>query len=152
SGLLGGLIGFALAQQGWRKAIRTSWDKLANQPVLHHRAVRPTLNVVLLLALFLVPLQLSQYWNYTLGTVGIYVLLGLGLNIVVGLAGLLDLGYVAFFAVGAYTVALLTAPAPHHLLWNFWVAMPIGVALAGFAGVLLGVPVLRMRGDYLAIV
>jgi branched-chain amino acid transport system permease protein len=84
--------------------------------------------------------------------VGIYILLGLGLNVVVGLAGLLDLGYVAFFAIGAYSVALLTAPAPHHLLWSFWVAVPIGVAVAALAGVLLGVPVLRLRGDYLAIV
>lgn len=155
-GLLGGLIGFALAQPGWRKTLGTGWhtltEKIVSQPFLRHRAVRPTFNIFLLILLFVVPLQLSQYWNYTLGTVGIYVLLGLGLNIVVGLAGLLDLGYVAFFAVGAYTVALLTAPAPHHLLWNFWVALPIGVGLAGLAGILLGVPVLRMRGDYLAIV
>ena len=151
-GLLGGLIGFALAQPGWRKSVRTGWDRLIGLPLLRHRAVRPTLNVFLLLVLLIVPLQVSQYWNYTLGTVGIYVLLGLGLNIVVGMAGLLDLGYVAFFAVGAYSVALLTAPAPHHLLWNFWVAVPIGIGLAGLAGVLLGVPVLRMRGDYLAIV
>jgi branched-chain amino acid transport system permease protein len=70
----------------------------------------------------------------------------------VGLAGLLDLGYVAFFAIGSYTVALLTAPAPQHLLWSFWVALPIGIVLAALAGILLGVPVLRMRGDYLAIV
>ena len=105
-----------------------------------------------LLLVFLVPLVAGQYWNYTIGTVGIYVLLGLGLNIVVGLAGLLDLGYVAFFAIGAYTMALLTAPAPHHLLWSFWIALPIGVVLAALTGLLLGAPVLRMRGDYLAIV
>lgn len=159
-GLLGGLIGFALAQPGWRKSLRAAWaglrQRVDNQPLIQkmqrNRAFRPSLNVFLLIVLFVVPLQISQYWNYTLGTVGIYVLLGLGLNIVVGLAGLLDLGYVAFFAVGAYTVALLTAPAPHHLLWNFWLALPIGVGLAALAGILLGVPVLRMRGDYLAIV
>lgn len=155
-GLLGGLIGFALAKPGWRKALSTRWhaltEKIASQPILRNRAVRPTVNVFLLILLFIVPLQLSQYWNYTLGTVGIYVLLGLGLNIVVGLAGLLDLGYVAFFAVGAYSVALLTAPAPHNLLWDFWWALPVGVGLAALAGILLGVPVLRMRGDYLAIV
>ncbi len=102
--------------------------------------------------LVLLPLVLGQYWNYTLGTIGIYVLLGLGLNIVVGLAGLLDLGYVAFFAIGAYTTALLTAPDPHHLLWSFWITVPIGILLAAAAGILLGIPVLRMRGDYLAIV
>lgn len=111
---------------------------------------------LLVIALLALPQFLNQYWNYTLGTVGIYVLLGLGLNIVVGMAGLLDLGYVAFFAIGAYTVALMTAPTPHGLLtdfwWNFWLALPIGVILAALAGILLGIPVLRMRGDYLAIV
>ncbi|RPI83948.1 MAG: ABC transporter ATP-binding protein [Chloroflexi bacterium] len=100
----------------------------------------------------MLPLRLGQYWNYTIGTVGIYVLLGLGLNIVVGLAGLLDLGYVAFFAIGAYTAALLTAPQPHNLQWGFWTVVPIGLVLAAFSGILLGIPVLRMRGDYLAIV
>lgn len=113
-------------------------------------------SIVLYSVLFLVfmalPLALDRYWNFTLGTVGIYVLLGLGLNIVVGLAGLLDLGYVAFFAVGAYTVALLTAPVPHNLLWPFWLTVPVGLVLAAFFGVMLGVPVLRLRGDYLAIV
>jgi branched-chain amino acid transport system permease protein len=84
--------------------------------------------------------------------VGIYAMLGLGLNIVVGLAGLLDLGYVAFFAIGAYTVGLLTAPEPHGIQISFWLAMPIAVVVAGMSGVLLGIPVLRMRGDYLAIV
>ena len=103
-------------------------------------------------ALILLPLVAGQYWNYTIGTVGIYVLLGLGLNIVVGLAGLLDLGYVAFFAIGAYTMALLTAPTPHHLMWNFWLVIPIAIFLAAVTGLLLGAPVLRMRGDYLAIV
>jgi branched-chain amino acid transport system permease protein len=106
------------------------------------------MGVILLVA----PQLIGQYWNYTMGTVGIYVLLGLGLNIVVGLAGLLDLGYVAFFAIGAYTMGLLTAPEPHGLMLSFWVALPIGVAMAALSGVLLGIPVLRMRGDYLAIV
>ncbi len=87
-----------------------------------------------------------------MGTVGIYVLMGLGLNIVVGLAGLLDLGYVAFFAIGAYTAGLLTAPAPIALQIGFWPVLILSVVFAAFAGILLGIPVLRMRGDYLAIV
>jgi branched-chain amino acid transport system permease protein len=98
------------------------------------------------------PFALGQYWNYILGTVGIYIILGLGLNIVVGMAGLLNLGYVAFFAIGAYTMALLTAPEPHGLMLDFWVALPIGVVLATLTGVLLCIPVLHTRGDYLAIV
>lgn len=78
----------------------------------------------------------------------IYVMLGLGLNIVVGLAGLLDLGYVAFYAVGAYSYALLS----EYFGLSFWVALPIGGLMAALFGFLLGFPVLRLRGDYLAIV
>jgi branched-chain amino acid transport system permease protein len=78
----------------------------------------------------------------------IYVMLGLGLNIVVGLAGLLDLGYVAFYAVGAYSYALLS----EYFGMSFWVALPIGGLMAALFGFLLGFPVLRLRGDYLAIV
>lgn len=78
----------------------------------------------------------------------IYVMLALGLNVVVGLAGLLDLGYVAFYAVGAYTFALLS----NYYGISFWMALPIGALLAALFGLLLGFPVLRLRGDYLAIV
>lgn len=78
----------------------------------------------------------------------IYIMLALGLNVVVGLAGLLDLGYVAFYAVGAYTFALLSQYADI----SFWMALPIGALLAGITGMILGFPVLRLRGDYLAIV
>jgi branched-chain amino acid transport system permease protein len=90
----------------------------------------------------------SSDWKTILfNPIGIYILLALGLNVVVGLAGLLDLGYVAFFAVGSYTFALL---AVHHL--TFWLLLPIGIVFAAVAGVILGAPTLRLRGDYLAIV
>ena len=87
----------------------------------------------------------------------IYVMLAWGLNIVVGLAGLLDLGYVAFYAVGAYAYALLAtqvipATFPSLGVWAFWICLPLAGILAAFWGVLLGFPVLRLRGDYLAIV
>lgn len=103
-----------------------------------------------LLALALPPLlDSSRLW--VLFIVALYALLGIGLNVVVGLAGLLDLGYVAFFAIGAYTYALLASPFfDQH--WPFPVLLPLALALATLAGVLLGMPVLRMRGDYLAIV
>jgi branched-chain amino acid transport system permease protein len=78
----------------------------------------------------------------------IYIMLALGLNVVVGLAGLLDLGYVAFYAVGAYTFALLS----QYLGISFWLALPIGALFAALFGLVLGFPVLRLRGDYLAIV
>jgi branched-chain amino acid transport system permease protein len=96
-----------------------------------------------------VPPGLTPFWQSVLFfPVAIYVLLALGLNIVVGAAGLLDLGYVAFFAVGAYTTAVLTTSAG----WDPWAALPVAIALAMVAGVVLGAPTLRLRGDYLAIV
>jgi branched-chain amino acid transport system permease protein len=159
AGMLGGQLGYWNRHRTHRRTIGGLWAS-ATQPIrqrydaLVERTplARYAAYGLLAVALFLVPQFLSRYWTFTLGTVGIYVLLGLGLNIVVGLAGLLDLGYVAFFAVGAYTVALLTAPIPHNLLWDFWVTVPLALALAALAGALLGVPVLRLRGDYLAIV
>jgi branched-chain amino acid transport system permease protein len=97
---------------------------------------------------------LGSYPSEVLNEVSRFVLMGLGLNIVVGFAGLLDLGYVAFFAIGAYTIGILTSPEiawlPFHL--TFWEALPFAVLLSVFAGVILGIPVLGMRGDYLAIV
>ena len=107
---------------------------------------------VVLLLLVLVPRQWGAYWNYIMGTVGIYVLLGLGLNIIVGLSGQLVLGFVAFFAIGAYSFALVTAPDPHNLQLNFWVAILIAIVVSALSGVLIGLPILRLRGDYLAIV
>jgi branched-chain amino acid transport system permease protein len=80
--------------------------------------------------------------------IGIYILLAMGLNIVVGQAGLLDLGYVAFFAIGGYAMALIGTE--QH--WSFWLILPVGIALSATAGVILGAPTLRLRGDYLAIV
>jgi branched-chain amino acid transport system permease protein len=90
----------------------------------------------------------DRYIIDTATTVLIYVMLGWGLNIVVGLAGLLDLGYVAFYAVGAYSYALLAT----HFNWSFWACLPLAGVFAAAAGVMLGFPVLRLRGDYLAIV
>jgi len=81
----------------------------------------------------------------------LYIFLALGLNIVVGFAGLLDLGYIAFYAVGAYVYALLASPH-FNLHWPFWAILPIGAAVAALFGVLLGAPTLKLRGDYLAIV
>lgn len=94
------------------------------------------------------PFLASKYWLTVLIQAMIYVLLGLGLKIVVGLAGLLDLGYVAFYAVGAYGLAL----GAQYLDLGFWSALPLAAMLAALFGGLLGFPVLRMHGDYLAIV
>jgi len=90
----------------------------------------------------------NRYVVDTATTVLIYVMLGWGLNVVVGLAGLLDLGYVAFYAVGAYSYGLLST----QFGWSFWEALPVSGAMAASFGILLGYPILRLRGDYLAIV
>jgi branched-chain amino acid transport system permease protein len=100
---------------------------------------------------FLTDFAIGKTWVRILDFALLYVMLALGLNIVVGFAGLLDLGYIAFFAVGAYLYALLASP--HfgiHL--PFWLLLPMGAFAAGIFGMLLGAPTLRLRGDYLAIV
>jgi len=119
------------------------WKQLAADP----RLKGPALSAAALCFLA-IPLLFS--WNKTILVTNalIYVVIALGLNIVVGLAGQLVLGYVAFFAVGAYGYALLN----HHFAIGFWSALPMGAALAAAFGLLLGFPVLRLRGDYLAIV
>jgi branched-chain amino acid transport system permease protein len=92
-------------------------------------------------------------WPSALFNISYFVLLALGLNVVVGYAGLLDLGYVGFFAVGAYTVALLTSPdSLFHTRWAWLGAVPVAIAVAMLSGLILGWPTLRLRGDYLAIV
>lgn len=104
-----------------------------------------------ILMLFL-PQILGIYFSEILDNVGIYILMGLGLNIVIGFAGLLDLGYVAFFAIGAYTVGVLTSPEMGVSQITFWQALPFALLASVTAGLILGLPVLKMRGDYLAIV
>jgi branched-chain amino acid transport system permease protein len=105
---------------------------------------------LILAAVFTVafPFLFSAYQTSIMTTALMYVVLGLGLNIIVGLAGILNLGYVAFYAVGAYSYALLN----HHFGLGFWAVLPLGALLAALLAVLLGFPVLRLRGDYLAIV
>jgi branched-chain amino acid transport system permease protein len=119
---------------------------------------------VALIALPLIAQQFGHGWVRIMALALLYVLLALGLNIVVGYAGLLDLGYVAFYAVGAYMFALLSSPHltetfawigtmfPSGLHSPLWIAIPLAAGLAAIAGVLLGMPVLKLRGDYLAIV
>jgi branched-chain amino acid transport system permease protein len=109
--------------------------------------------MVLLVVLLILPQVVGPFLSEVLGTIGIFILLGLGLNIVVGFAGLLDLGYVAFYAVGAYTLAVLSSPASALAVGlSFWAALPFIMIAAAIAGLMIGAPVLRLRGDYLAIV
>lgn len=160
SGLLGAAVAYFLrTNEGVKSGARKAYDSLLNL-IQSERVVRTTQNKYSRILLFLIaalimiilPRTWGSYWNYVFGTVGIYIILGLGLNIITGWAGQLVIGYVAFFAIGAYTFALLTAPEPHHLLWNFWLALGVAVFAAALAGLLIGLPILNLRGDYLAIV
>jgi branched-chain amino acid transport system permease protein len=124
-------------------------------------AKRPTRIAFMVLALIVVlilpKLVHESFWMYLIvEQIGVWILLALGLNVVVGFAGLLDLGFAAFYAIGAYTTAWFTGALPmpalfHHPIPTLWV-IPIGVLAAMIFGVLLGTPTLRLRGDYLAIV
>ena len=119
-------------------------------PRTTRRALAGLLLAATVLVLALVPLA-GLYYVRIADDVLIYTLLAMGLNMVIGYAGLLDLGFVAFYAVGAYTYALLASPEfGIHL--PFVVILPIGILLAATFGILLGIPVLPLRGDYLAIV
>lgn len=117
----------------------------------HPRRVFVLLAIALAVLPFLTGAALGNSWVRVLDFVLLYVMLALGLNIVVGYAGLLDLGYIAFYALGAYLYAWLASPH-FGLHLPFWVILPLGGLLAGVFGVLLGAPTLRLRGDYLAIV
>jgi branched-chain amino acid transport system permease protein len=137
----------------YRKENQSSNENKAQTSSLIHIALQKPLQRNILFGVVatfavLFPHLFSTYQTNVMTTALMYVVLGLGLNIVVGLAGLLDLGFVAFYAVGAYSYALLNL----HFGLGFWTVLPIGGLLAATFGILLGFPVLRLRGDYLAIV
>ena len=141
---------FAAAYFGVHKTAQNRWAKMPTSQQKRGRQIGMVLGILLLL---LLPWMVGQFLSQALFWVGLYVMMGLGLNIVVGYAGLLDLGYVAFFAIGAYVMALFTSTGPLGISdLNFWATLPIAVLIGLLMGVLLGFPVLRMRGDYLAIV
>ncbi|CAN0623001.1 branched chain amino acid/phenylalanine ABC transporter membrane subunit LivM [Burkholderia multivorans] len=138
--------------------------------LVQERNTAKTVTVGILTAAFVIAAPIiigaagGNYWVRVLDFAMLYVMLALGLNVVVGFAGLLDLGYIAFYAVGAYTAALLSSPhlttqfewiaqlAPNGLHVPFLIIVPIAMAIAAMFGILLGAPTLRLRGDYLAIV
>ena len=137
---------------GWKPTVQT---RLVELPPTSQRTMRwGSLFLVAALLLYL-PNLLGPFLSEVATNVGLYILMGLGLNIVVGFAGLLDLGYVAFFAIGAYVMGVLTTTGGElttSFEWTFWEALPVAVGASVLAGIILGVPVLHIRGDYLAIV
>jgi len=127
-------------------------QRVRDMPEKQRQATTIPLSLVLLLIVLWLPLGMGPFVAQAVALIALYILMGLGLNITLGLAGLLDLGFVAFFAVGAYTVALLTSTGPFGLAdISFWFAVPFAILAAMAFGVFLGLPILGIRGDYLAI-
>jgi len=156
--VVGGLLAWWAAQGNKVKS------QVSRLPASQQRTLNwVSIGLGIILLLFL-PQIVGSYISQILVLVGLFALMGLGLNIEIGLAGLLDLGFVGFYAIGAYIVAIFTSPTELGLsstlagvptgqsFTNFWVVIPLAVAVAALSGVFLGIPVLRMRGDYLAIV
>jgi branched-chain amino acid transport system permease protein len=145
------------AQHRWGESIKRVSDSITALPrhVMPNRPARLAFYAALLAVAIIVPLHVNAFWQDVLvDQIGIYVLLAIGLNVVVGYAGLLDLGYIAFYAIGAYSTAFWTGALPVHppmVLNAFW-AIPFAIGTAMLSGVLIGAPTLRLRGDYLAIV
>lgn len=157
--MLAAIFGSAIAiflRVLFHEQISATWRSTPNVPRIPTKTTdfltQPTTQRWIVLALVMVALVWPFFGSRGAVDIAtlilIYVMLGLGLNIVVGLAGLLDLGYVGFYAVGAYTYALLS----HYFGLSFWICLPIAGMMSALFGFLLGFPVLRLRGDYLAIV
>jgi len=135
---------------GFRRVKTQRW--LRDRPPSQRRLLLLVAPALALALALLMPVVGGLFLSQVLVLVGLYILMGLGLNLEVGFAGLLDLGFVAFFAIGAYTVALLTSIGQYgiaHL--SFWAALPVALVVSLVAGFLFGLPILRIRGDYLAI-
>lgn len=145
--LITGIYYWRLGQSAGRASIFDFNTMSKQRPVVRWL----TIGAIILILLLLPPI-LGVFFSNILDKVMMYILMGLGLNIVVGYAGLLDLGYVAFFAIGAYTMGVLTSPEMSATPLTYWQAFPFAVIACVVAGVILGLPVLKMRGDYLAIV
>jgi branched-chain amino acid transport system permease protein len=153
----------AAAAFWWDRSKEPVRERMRSMSDRGQKSVKGVGFLVILAFLSVIPLLVGEDLSQVLGQVAIFLLMALGLNIVVGFAGLLDLGYVAFFAVGAYVTAILTGgrlveslggstPPALHASFSFYEALPFVILIAAFIGLLIGAPVLRLRGDYLAIV
>ena len=143
------VVGFLWAMYG--QQVRKSVHNMSGS---QRRTTRLISTVIFVAILLMLPWLIGRTLSDVAVTIGLFVLMGLGLNIAIGLAGLLDLGYVTNYAVGAYILAVLTSIGPLGLFkgtFTFWMVIPLALLAAMFAGFMFAVPVLRMRGDYLAI-
>ncbi len=154
-------VGIAAGGWAWNKPAAPMRQRMADIRPVNRRRIGMGLAVLAIVGVLILPQVSTGFVNQVLVNVAFFLMLALGLNIVVGYAGLLDLGYVAFYAVGAYTMAILTAPTSSlggplssvfGVEWAFWLAIPVVVIVTALVGIFIGAPVLRLRGDYLAIV
>lgn len=155
--LCGGVLAWILKTtdqpaKSWRALQKSVAGNEAIRRIRRNKTVRMTFPVIVILLCLALPLVLSPYGISVLGLILIYAILGLGLNLIVGLSGQLVFGFVAFYAIGAYTFALLTAPKPLGLEFSFPLAFIIALVISGLGGVIVGLPIMNLRGDYLAIV
>jgi branched-chain amino acid transport system permease protein len=151
--VLGAVLVFAVVVLGRVVRQRVAvGERIAALPVEQRQQLRIPAIAALVAIILVMPLLLGPFFAQVIALVALYILMAFGLNITLGLAGLLDLGFVAFFAVGAYTVGLFTSLAEYGLLdVPFWVALPFAMLFASIFGAILGLPILSIRGDYLAI-
>ena len=143
-------LAFAAGYFGVKTVTNNKWQSFTPEKQKQGRLIFTVLGIIFLVTL---PWMVGLFLSQALFIIGMYIMMGLGLNIVVGYAGLLDLGYVAFFAFGAYTMGILTTTGElGRVGLTFWTALPFAMLVGVLWGLVLGFPVLRMRGDYLAIV
>ncbi|MCD6356485.1 MAG: hypothetical protein J7L66_04280 [Anaerolineaceae bacterium] len=160
AGLFGSVLVVFLHSETVQKARATAKTAFASSARSINDALPPfiwkfgkyALYLLLAAAMIILPTRWGSYLNFVAGLVGLYVIAGIGLNIIVGLSGQLVLGYAAFFAMGAYSVALLNSEVPHAIFLGFWPSLIIAILMAILAAVILGLPIMGLRGDYLAIV
>ena len=153
--LRGAVIIFVLAAAGlvlWRmsrKRLMSNFNRVSSP---QRQRIRWGFIAAAIVLCMLFPLYAGHFIGQVLLTVGLFTLMGMGLNLEVGIAGLLDLGFVAFYAVGAYVTGLLMADSPFALAhMSYWQAMPIAILCSVIVGIIFGIPVLKVRGDYLAV-
>ena len=142
-------LAFIVIRDHFGDRVTAGYDRLSPSS---RRTIRWSYLAAAAILVILFPLYAGNFVGQVLLMVGLFILMGMGLNLEVGIAGLLDLGFVAFYAVGAYTTALLTADSPFALVHlSYWEAMPLAVLASVIVGILFGIPVLKVRGDYLAV-
>ncbi len=157
NGAIALFIVLTVLDYAWLRGRPLTQQQIGRLSAGRRRVLRMVVTLIMLGILAVLPQLLGPFLSEVADIIGIYIIMGMGLNIVVGFAGLLDLGYVAFFAIGAYTMAVLTTPelpVVRNVIpqLNFWEALPFALLISFVSGVLLGIPVLKTRGDYLAII